>query len=181
MKREVLIAGFGGQGVMMMGELLSYAAMLGGKHVTYMPSYGPEMRGGTANCSVIVSDGAISSPIVTAPDILIAMNEPSLDKFEGQVKPGGLLFVNSSMAGRGARRGDIRDCQVECARLARSIDNERIANIVMLGAMVSVSNIVAPDVMYMALERKFTGTKAKYISMNRQALTAWEKSRGGPQ
>jgi 2-oxoglutarate ferredoxin oxidoreductase subunit gamma len=181
MKHDVLIAGFGGQGVMMMGELLSYAAMLDGKQVTYMPSYGPEMRGGTANCSVIISDEAISSPIITAPDILVAMNEPSLNRFENQVEPGGLIFMNSSLIMRETGRGDTRGYPVECISLAQSIDSERIANIVMLGAVIAASNIVPPDVMDKALERKFTGSKAKYIPMNQRALTIWQESRGRMQ
>jgi 2-oxoglutarate ferredoxin oxidoreductase subunit gamma len=178
MKHTVLIAGFGGQGVMLMGELLSYAAMLDGKQVTYMPSYGPEMRGGTANCSVIIADEIISSPIITAPNIFVAMNEPSLDKFEDHVESGGLIFTNSALIDREVRRDDTRDYPVDCVGLARAAGNEKTANIVMLGAVISASGIVSSGVMSSALERKFCGRKAKSIPINQRALTAWQESRG---
>jgi 2-oxoglutarate ferredoxin oxidoreductase subunit gamma len=176
MTNRILMAGFGGQGVMLMGELLSYAAMLDGKHVTYMPSYGPEMRGGTANCSVIISSEAISSPIVTKPDVLVAMNEPSLDKFEASIIPGGFLFVNESLISRSPRRGDILAHSIDCTRLAESIHSEKIANIVMLGAVICKSGLVSVDAIHRAMEQKLTGRKAKLIAVNQLALSATQKS-----
>src|SRR5690554_7242810 len=104
--QQVIIAGFGGQGVMSMGQLLTYAGMLEGKNVSWLPSYGPEMRGGTANCNVIISDDEVGSPIVTKASAVIALNRPSLDKFEDAVVPGGLLFINSTLIDRKAERDD---------------------------------------------------------------------------
>ncbi|MDR2157353.1 MAG: 2-oxoacid:acceptor oxidoreductase family protein [Clostridiales Family XIII bacterium] len=175
MTHRLLFAGFGGQGIMLMGELLAYAAMIDGKQVTYMPSYGPEMRGGTANCSVIVSDGPIASPIITEAGILIAMNEPSLDKFEDDVDPEGLVFINRSLIGRKPRRSDVVSVAVDCIELARDILNEKIANIVMLGAVIRKSNIVSPDSVGEALRRKFSGKKEAFIPINESALSAWRE------
>jgi 2-oxoglutarate ferredoxin oxidoreductase subunit gamma len=179
MTSRMLIAGFGGQGIMLMGELLSYAAMLDGKQVTYMPSYGPEMRGGTANCSVIVSDEGISSPIVTEPNVLVAMNEPSLDRFEDSVTAGGFLFINESLISRKPRRDDVRSCFVDCTRLAQSVYSEKIANIVMLGAVIHERGIVSFDSVNKAMESKLTGNKATFIPVNRTALTVWAESAEG--
>jgi 2-oxoglutarate ferredoxin oxidoreductase subunit gamma len=177
MTQKVLIAGFGGQGVMLMGELLAYAAMTEGKYVTYMPSYGPEMRGGTANCSVIVSDEPISSPIVTESTVLIAMNEPSLDKFEAAVAPAGALFVNRSLIRRAPRRSDISSFFVECTALAQALRNEKIANIVMLGAVIDATELVSLAAAYEAMNSKFAGAKARFIPTNREALLAWKESK----
>ncbi|MDR2163525.1 MAG: 2-oxoacid:acceptor oxidoreductase family protein [Clostridiales Family XIII bacterium] len=173
MTQKVLMAGFGGQGVMLMGELLAYAAMLEGKQVTYMPSYGPEMRGGTANCSVVISDEEISSPIVTEPAILIAMNEPSMEKFEKSIAPSGMLFINRSLIRRTPLRQDIKCFPVECNELARAILSEKIANIVMLGAVICASGIVSGESVGEVMRRKFVGKKSKFIPMNMKALTVW--------
>jgi 2-oxoglutarate ferredoxin oxidoreductase subunit gamma len=176
MTQKVLIAGFGGQGVMLMGELLAYAAMIEGKQVTYMPSYGPEMRGGTANCSVIISDELISSPIITAPTILIAMNEPSMDKFEEIVVPSGSLFVNKSLIQRRLYRSDLSSFNVDCNALAQKIMNEKIANIVMLGAVIEAADVVSLAAVGEAMNRKFVGGKAKFIPTNMKALSAWQEN-----
>jgi 2-oxoglutarate ferredoxin oxidoreductase subunit gamma len=173
MIHKVFLAGFGGQGIMLMGELLAYSAMVVGKQVTYMPSYGPEMRGGTANCSVVISDNSISSPIVTDSTILVAMNEPSLIKFECSVQPSGTVFVNKSLIKKELERSDVECVSVDCAALAKEIGNERLANIVMLGAVVQKTNIVSIDAVYEAMDRKFTGGKTKYIPANKKALNAW--------
>jgi len=174
MTHRVLFAGFGGQGVMLMGELLSYAAMIDGKQVTYMPSYGPEMRGGTANCSVIVSDEPIASPIITKSTVLVAMNEPSLDKFEDEIEQAGFLFTNESLVNRYSERSDIHSFSVDCNKLARAILSEKIANIVMLGAVIHASKIVSLDAIDRALEKKFTGKKEKFIPLNQRALRIWQ-------
>jgi 2-oxoglutarate ferredoxin oxidoreductase subunit gamma len=176
MTNRVLIAGFGGQGVMLMGELLAYAAMIDGKQVTYMPSYGPEMRGGTANCSVIISDEQIASPIVTDSNILIAMNEPSMDKFESDVDPDGMLFINKSLIEKEPQRSDVESVPVECNKLAQGILNEKIANIVMLGAVIHKSKIVSPGSVSEAMKRKFTGKKERFIPINEKAFSAWQES-----
>lgn len=172
--QKILLAGFGGQGIMLMGELLAYSAMLTGKQVTYMPSYGPEMRGGTANCSVVISDEPISSPIVTDPAILVAMNEPSLVKFENSVRPAGVVFVNRSLISKEPERGDIEYVLVDCTGIAQGIANARLSNIVMLGAVISKTGLIALDTVYAAMDKKFTGEKAKFIPANRKALCAWE-------
>jgi len=117
------MAGFGGQGVMLMGQLLTYAGMLDGKQVSWMPSYGPEMRGGTANCTVIIADEEVGSPLVTSPDAVVALNLPSLDKFEDIVKPGGLLIYNSSLINRPPTRTDIRIIAVEANDIAQGLVN----------------------------------------------------------
>ena len=172
--QKVLLAGFGGQGIMVMGELLAYSAMLSGKQVTYMPSYGPEMRGGTANCSIVISEKPISSPIVTDPTILIAMNELSLQKFENSVKPSGIIFLNKSLVNKNPKRGDIEYVKVDCNEIAKEIANARLSNIVMLGAVIAKTRMLSLDTVYAAMDKKFTGDKAKYIPANKKALSAWE-------
>ena len=134
MVEELIIAGFGGQGVMLMGQLLSYAGLHEAKNVSWMPSYGPEMRGGTANCSVVISTESIGSPIVTEPTTLIVMNRPSLDRFEQAVRPGGLLIYNSSLIDREPRRTDIRIIAVPAVEMARELGSDRVANKCVLGA-----------------------------------------------
>jgi 2-oxoglutarate ferredoxin oxidoreductase subunit gamma len=173
MVHKIFLAGFGGQGIMLMGELLAYSAMIEHKQVTYMPSYGPEMRGGTANCSVVISEEPISSPIVTNSTILIAMNEPSLRKFENHVRPGGIIFLNESLIETVPERKDVSCISVNCTRLAQEIAGERLTNIVMLGAVIHETEVVPLDAAYEAMDKKFTGDKAKFIPMNRQALNAW--------
>ena len=158
---------------MLMGELLAYAAMMEGKQVTYMPSYGPEMRGGTANCSVIISDKQISSPIVTEPTILVVMNEPSLDKMEKMVRPNGSVFVNKSIINRDVLRSDLKMHAIYCNAIAQDIMSEKIANIVMLGALIKNTGIVSMDSIAKVMNQKFTGKKAELLPVNFKALSAW--------
>jgi len=172
MIQKIIIAGFGGQGVMVMGELIAYAAMYDGKNVTCIPSYGPEMRGGTANCSVVVSDEPIASPVITTPDILIAMNEPSLKKFEDSVLSGGMIFYNSSLIDSEEKRGDVSYIAADCITIAAELHSERIANMVMLGAVIRKTGIISPGAAAKALEKKFTGDKAKLIQINKKALSS---------
>ena len=139
MTHEIIMAGFGGQGVMAMGKILVEAAMEEGKNVSWLPSYGPEMRGGTANCSVIVSDEPIGAPIVTEATAAIVMNRPSLDKFENDVIPGGALFINSSLIDKKASRDDIKVYYVPANDIANELGTDKVANIVMLGAYLQVS------------------------------------------
>lgn len=134
MKEDVIIAGFGGQGVMLMGRLIAYAGTEEGLQVSWIPSYGPEMRGGTANCTVIVADRPIGSPVVQRPRTVIAMNLPSLEKFEPMVKSGGLCFMNSSLIAREPAREDVAYVMVPCNELARQLGQDKAANMVMLGA-----------------------------------------------
>ena len=136
MQTEIIIAGFGGQGVLFGGQLLAYAGMDEGKHVTWIPAYGPEMRGGTANCTTIISDEEIGSPFVHYPSAVIAMNRPSLDKYEDQVAPGGLLVVNSSLLDRSVKRTDIRVAAVDAGVIADKLGDMRMTNMVLLGAFL---------------------------------------------
>lgn len=171
--QKIVFAGFGGQGIMVMGELLAYSAMVTGKQVTYMPSYGPEMRGGTANCSIVISDEPISSPIITEPAILVAMNGPSLTKFEDSVKPSGIVFVNGSLIKKEPVRDDIVYVTIDCSGLAKEIMNEKLSNMVMLGALIERTKMVPLEAVYEAMDQKFKGDKAKFIPANRKALSAW--------
>lgn len=174
--KRIFIAGFGGQGVLLIGQMLSYAAMYEGKEVTWMPSYGPEMRGGTANCTVCIADGEpIASPLVTKCDVLVAMNGPSLDKFEDMLVPGGDLFINSSIVPQKARRDDINVHYVDCNFIAEEkVKNGKTANMVMLGAIIRQSEVVGLEIMDKVFEKVMTGGKAKLIPLNKQALIAWE-------
>lgn len=171
---KLIIAGFGGQGVMLIGQMLAYAGMLEGKEVTWMPSYGPEMRGGTANCSVIVSDKRISSPIVTEATAVVAMNLPSLSKFEGLLKPGGQLFVNTSLIKEQPSRDDVEICNIDANEIALSLHNEKVSNMVVLGAIVNRTGIVKQESIEKVMEKLFTGNKAKLLPLNKEALTAWK-------
>ena len=137
MTNEIIISGFGGQGVMAIGKTLTEAGMKEGMEVSWLPSYGPEMRGGTANCSVVLSDESIVSPIVLEPTELIAMNLPSLLKFESLVKPGGTIFVNSSVVDKKVERTDVKAVYVDCIKIADELGNSKVANMVMLGAYES--------------------------------------------
>ena len=142
---RIKISGFGGQGILFLGQLLSKCAMISDYYTTWLPSYGPEMRGGTANCQVNISNKRIGSPLVTETDVLIAMNLPSLDKFENDVKKDGLILVNSSLIGRNVRRGDVEVLYVPATRIADEIGNTKVANIVMLGAYIAQTKIVSND------------------------------------
>lgn len=137
MQKEIIIAGFGGQGVLFGGQVLAYAAMDTGKQVTWIPSYGPEMRGGTANCTVIIADDEIGSPLVKHPPLAIALNLPSFDKYEELLAPGGTLIVNQSMVDRGAKRTDINVILVPCNEIAEEIGDKRLMNMVAVGALLS--------------------------------------------
>jgi 2-oxoglutarate ferredoxin oxidoreductase subunit gamma len=168
---ESIFAGFGGQGVMLMGQLLAYSGMYEGKNVTYFPSYGPEMRGGTANCSVVVSDEQVGSPVISEPGILVAMNRPSMEKFEGMVKPGGTLFYNSSLIDIKPKRTDIKVVAVPANDIATTIGNSRVANMVVLGAILKSTGVVKIDTVMKVLQEKvLTGKKKDLVSVNRTAL-----------
>ncbi len=174
--KKIFIAGFGGQGVLLIGQMLAYAAMYEGKEATWMPSYGPEMRGGTANCTVCISDKPIASPLVTTCDVLVAMNGPSLDKFESMLVPGGHLFVNASVIDYQARRTDVHVHYVDCTRIAeQQVGNGKTANMVMLGAIIRASGVVSLEIMDQVLAKTMTGKKEKLIPANKQALSAWQE------
>ena len=170
MLEQVLLAGFGGQGVLSMGQFLASAALVEEKNVSWLPSYGPEMRGGTANCQVIVSDKPIASPIISRPSTLIVMNRPSLDKFVDQLMPGGLLLINSSLIDVAVTRTDIEIVKVDTHELAVKAGNAKAANMVMLGAYLKLRKTVEPDAVVTCMQEKFTGRKATLVDVNKKAL-----------
>lgn len=174
--KKIFVAGFGGQGVLLIGQMLSYAAMFEGKEVTWMPSYGPEMRGGTANCTVCISDIPIASPLVNTCDVLVAMNGPSLEKFECMLVSGGNLFINSSIVPSKALRDDINVYYIDCNNIAeKKVGSVKAANMVMLGAIINVTNVVNKSTMEKVFQKVMSGEKAKLIPMNMKALGAWTK------
>jgi 2-oxoglutarate ferredoxin oxidoreductase subunit gamma len=166
---DVIMAGFGGQGLMFIGKLLAYSAMKAGKHVTWIPSYGPEMRGGTANCTVVVSEDEIGSPVITAPHALIVMNNPSLTAFEPRLQPEGLLFLNSSLITRQVTRKDIEVIKIPANDLAVEVGEKRTANMIMLGAYVTRTNILPQESIFQGL-KEFFGEKARFLDVNMQAF-----------
>lgn len=170
MKEEVIMAGFGGQGVMSMGKLLAYAGMKEGDEVSWMPSYGPEQRGGTANCTVIVSSKQIPSPLSSRPDSVIVMNLPSLDKFAPKVKKGGIIFVNSSLIEKEVDRDDVEVIKVPANEIANEIGNSRIANMVMLGAYLAKKGIVKMDTIKKSLKGVLPERRHNLIPINEEAL-----------
>jgi 2-oxoglutarate ferredoxin oxidoreductase subunit gamma len=170
MQQEFIFAGFGGQGVLLMGQLLAYAAMDEGKKVSWIPSYGPEMRGGTANCTVIVSDREIGSPVVGSPSCVVAMNLPSLDKFEDRVKPGGVLVINSSLVTREPKRQDVTVIKVPATDVASELGNIRVANMAALGAVVEATQVVAPDSVLEALRQNLPQHRQNLLPLNREAI-----------
>jgi 2-oxoglutarate ferredoxin oxidoreductase subunit gamma len=168
---KLFFAGSGGQGIILMGQMVTYAAMYSGLNTTYYPSYGPEMRGGTANCTVIVSDAAVSSPIVFEADTVVAMNLPSLIKFEPMVKAGGTLLVNSSIVDRKAERTDINVLYVPVLEIATELGSAKAQNMVMLGAAVRASGVVPQEMIEKVMrEKAFTGKKAATIPLNVKAF-----------
>ncbi|MDR1821927.1 MAG: 2-oxoacid:acceptor oxidoreductase family protein [Oscillospiraceae bacterium] len=168
---KLFFAGSGGQGIILMGQMVTYAAMYAGYNTTYYPSYGPEMRGGTANCTVIVSDAAVSSPIVFEADTVVAMNLPSLIKFEPMVKTGGTLLVNSSIVDRKAERTDINVLYVPVLEIANELGASKAQNMVMLGAAVRASGVVPQEMIEKVMrEKAFTGKKAATIPLNIKAF-----------
>ena len=170
MEERVIVAGFGGQGVMSMGQLLTYSGMIENKNVSWLPSYGPEMRGGTANCNVIVSDGLIGSPIVTEATTTIAMNRPSLDKFEKDTISGGKLLINSSLIDKKATRDDVEVYYIPCNDIALELGNTKVANMVMLGAYLELTKAVKFDSIIEAFKKVFGESKAHLIPLNQNAL-----------
>ncbi len=170
MQTEILIAGFGGQGVLFAGQLLAYAGLDEGKEVTWIPSYGPEMRGGTANCTVIIADEEIGSPIVRNPTAVIAMNLPSLDKYESLVKPGGVLIVNESMVDHGTSRKDITAVSVPANEIAEKIGDRRMTNMVLLGSLLANLKVLPLEAIEKALKAHLPERHHKLLPSNYQAL-----------
>jgi len=170
MTKKLFFAGSGGQGALAIGQLIAKAAMDEGCEVTYLPSYGPEMRGGTANATVVISDKQISCPLINEADVLVVMNLPSLTRFEPMVVPGGILFMNSSLIPEKPTRGDIRVVEVPANDKAMELGSDKAANMVMLGAILRETGIVRPETVYEELAHMFTGRKEKFLPMNRRAV-----------
>lgn len=169
-QQEFLFAGFGGQGVMFVGQLLAYAAMDEGKHVTWIPSYGPEMRGGTAHCFTVISDKPIGSPLVSHPRVAVVFNNPSFDKYEPLVAPGGLLASNASLIEHRSQRTDIDALAVPASSIADELGNLRIANIVMLGAVLAARPVLSLDALKHALSAHIPSHRRDMLDLNYQAL-----------
>lgn len=170
MQKEIIIAGFGGQGVLFAGQVLAYAAMDTGKEVTWIPSYGPEMRGGTANCTVIIADNEIGSPLVKNPPLAIALNLPSFDKYEEVLAPGGTLIVNQSMVDRAAKRDDIHVIFVPCNEIAEEIGDKKLLNMIAVGALLTALPELSIQDVEKALEAHLPARHKHLLPKNYQAL-----------
>ena len=171
MDERVIMAGFGGQGIMAMGKLLAYAGMLENKEVTWLPSYGPEMRGGTANCDVMVSDSMIGSPVISHDaTAAIIMNLPSLSKFENEVMPGGKIIINKSLIDEKTSRTDIDAYYVPVNELAAELGNSKVSNMVMLGAYIELTKVVEIDSILKAFLKVFGENKTHLVPLNKEAL-----------
>jgi 2-oxoglutarate ferredoxin oxidoreductase subunit gamma len=170
MQTEIIIAGFGGQGILFAGQLLAYAAMDNGREVTWIPSYGPEMRGGVANCTVIVADEEIGSPTVRNPKAALVFNLPSFDKYEPLVVPGGVLIANGSLINRGFQRTDLKAVMISANEIAEKIGDKRLTNMVMLGALLELLPVLPLEAIEKALEDHLPERQKRLLPLNYQAL-----------
>jgi 2-oxoglutarate ferredoxin oxidoreductase subunit gamma len=168
---EILIAGFGGQGVMSMGQLIAYAGMNEGKYVSWLPSYGPEQRGGTANCAVVVSDEKVGSPLVSQPTAAIVLNNPSYEKFKPKVRAGGLLIVNASLVSKTSPRTDVKVLNIKATDLANELGNSKVANMILLGAFLEETRILTDHSILQALKKVLSPEKHTLLDINQRALT----------
>jgi 2-oxoglutarate ferredoxin oxidoreductase subunit gamma len=173
-EKSLIAAGFGGQGLMVLGQLVAYTGITEGRNVSWIPSYGPEMRGGTANCCVIVSDDEIGAPVVSEADVIVVMNQPSFDKFKDSVKTNGILLYNSDLIKPGETRPDIKVTAVPANSIAVEAGSDKVANIVMLGALVEVSGIVGDKACVEMIKEKLGKKKPEFLPMN---MTAYEKGK----
>ena len=170
MTTNILISGFGGQGVLFTGKFLAYEGLLENKEVTWLPSYGPEMRGGTASCSVIISDDPIGSPLVPNPDVLIAMNLPSLDKFEDAVVPGGMIFYDSSLIGREVKRTDVKAFPIPATKMASDEGVTTLANMIVMGKMLKETGMFPAETIDKTLAKVVSARKLDLLEMNKKAI-----------
>lgn len=168
--KHFLFSGFGGQGILFSGKFIAYKGLIDSKQVSWLPSYGPEMRGGTASCSVIVSDEPVGSPIVSNPDILIAMNLPSLDKYESTVVPGGMIFLDSSLIERKVLRDDVKVFYIPATKLASDNGMPTLANMIIVGKVLSELNDFAPESVDAALSKVISAKRADMADINRKAM-----------
>lgn len=167
---KIVFAGFGGQGVLLMGYALSYAVMKENKYVTFLPAYGAEVRGGTANCTVSISDEEIASPVASSPDIAVVLNTPSLLRFQNSVKAGGEFFLNSSLIKENLKRKDITVYKIPATEIAEKIGNIKVTNMVMLGAFLKKKKFVLIDKMIDLMEEIFPNSSSKLIEINKRAI-----------
>lgn len=167
---NIVLAGFGGQGILFAGKVLAYAGLQEGKEISWLPSYGPEMRGGTANCSVCISHEAIGSPLVVTPNVLVAMNLPSLDKFIDAVEPGGLVLVDSSLIDKKVERTNVKVCYVPATRMAEDNDLKGLANILLLGRLYEELPFCSEANLDNGLQKCIPARKAAMLDMNRKAF-----------
>lgn len=168
--KQFLFSGFGGQGILFAGKFVAYKGLMDGKQVSWLPSYGPEMRGGTASCSVIVSDEPVGSPIVSKPDVLIAMNLPSLDKYEETVVPGGMIFLDSSLIERKVKRDDVKVFYIPATRLAGENGMPTLANMIIVGKVLKELGEDAPESIDTALSKVISAKRADMADVNRKAM-----------
>ncbi|MEW6718405.1 MAG: 2-oxoacid:acceptor oxidoreductase family protein [Chloroflexota bacterium] len=178
METSVIISGFGGQGALFAGQVMAYAAMDVGKQVTWIPSYGPEMRGGTAHCTVVISDDEIGSPLVRYPSAAVVLNLPSLDKYETLVQSGGVLIANASLIDRKVQRTDIQSVEIPANNLAEELGSRQLTNMVMLGALLNKLPILSFEDIERALEAHLPERHRKLLDPNRQALRKGAEFRG---
>ena len=172
MTTQLLIAGFGGQGVLFAGKFIAYKGLMEEKEVSWLPSYGPEMRGGTANCSIILSDEPVGSPIVSNPDVLIAMNLPSLDKYEDATVSGGSIFVDSTLIGRKVERTDVKAFYIPATKMANDAGIPTLANMIMMGKMIKETGLVRFDDVIDTLKKIVSAKRANLLDANIKALEA---------
>ncbi len=170
MNEEIVFSGFGGQGALFAGQLLAYSALDSGLHVTWIPSYGPEIRGGTAHCTVVISDEPIGSPLVRKPRSVVALNLPSFEKYEPLIKPGGLMVYNESLIPKQPARTDIRYVRVPANDIADELGNVRMANVVLLGAYFAATGTMRLETVEGALDLHLGERQRKYLAANKQAL-----------
>lgn len=169
---ELIIAGFGGQGILFAGKVLAYGGLMCDKEVSWLPSYGPEMRGGTANCHVIISDTPIGSPIITEPNILIAMNKPSLDKFENDVVSGGTIIIDSSLIDRKVERTDVNVFYIPATQMALDMNAAKMANMIILGKLIKETDIMSYEELKTGLTKCVPPTKAELVDFNMKIIDA---------
>jgi 2-oxoglutarate ferredoxin oxidoreductase subunit gamma len=167
---DIIFSGFGGQGIQAAGKLIAYAGMLENKHVSFLPSYGPEMRGGTSNCHVIVSDEPIGSPILNSANVVMAMNRPSLDKFENYLQPDGILLLDSSLVNRSPKRDDVKTFAIPSTQIASEMGNQAFANIIMLGKLINETSVVSTEYFEKALKKVLPERKHYLIPEEMKAL-----------
>ncbi len=172
MNTGIVIAGFGGQGVLFAGKFLAYTGLIEDRKVSWLPSYGPEMRGGTANCSVILSDSPVGSPIVSNPDILFAMNKPSLEKYENKAKEGAVIIVDSTLIDKKVERTDVKTFYIPATQMAKDIGAPTLANMIMVGKMIKETQIVSIDNIPAGLKKVIPARKADMLDINLKAVKA---------